>query len=82
MHLSKKNLKQNCLTKKTSRPRVMICPVRHVVKFSKKIVFESVLVFLTKESLILSALKQKIIDEFKQSNGIKPLKYLFFQDFL
>ena len=41
---------------------------------SKKKVFEGVFVFLTKESLILSAFKQKILDEFKQSNGIKPPK--------
>ena len=39
------------------------------------------LVFLTKESLILSALKQKILDEIKQSNGIKPLTNQTFHDF-
>ena len=34
--------------------------------------------FLTKESLILSALKQKILDEFRQSNCIKlPQKSTF-----
>ena len=34
--------------------------------------------FLTRENLILSALKQKILDEIKQSNCIKPPKIHFF----
>ena len=49
---------------------------------NKKKVFEVFLVFLTKKSLILSALKQNIVGEIKQSNGIKPPKNLLSQDFL
>ena len=36
--------------------------------------------FLTKKSLILSALKQKIVGEIRLSNGIKPPKNLLSQD--
>ena len=36
---------------------------------------------MAKESLILSAFKQKILDKIEQSKGIKPKKNLLFQDF-
>ena len=39
------------------------------------------MVFLTKERPILTALKQMILDEIKQSNGIKPQKIYFFMIF-
>ena len=37
--------------------------------------------FLTKERPILTALKQMILDEIEQSNGIKPQKNNFFMIF-
>ena len=37
-----------------------------------------ILFFLTKERPILTALKQTILDEMKQSNGIKPKNISFF----
>ena len=37
-----------------------------------------VVAFLTKKRPILTALKQMILDEIKQSNGIKPQKIYFF----
>ena len=40
------------------------------------------LVFLTKDRPILTALKQMILDEYNQSNGVKPQKNQFFHDFL
>ena len=39
------------------------------------------LVFITKERPILTVLKQIILDEIKQSNGIKPQKINFFMIF-
>ena len=39
------------------------------------------LVFITKERPILTVLKQMILDEIKQSNGIKPPKINFFMIF-
>ena len=44
--------------------------------------FEGVFGFLTKERPILAALKQMILDEIKQSNGITPKKINFFIIFL
>ena len=55
-------------------------PKRHVFNY-QKIVVEGVL-FLTNECLILSAFKQKVLEETRQSNGIKPPKNLLFQDYL
>ena len=53
----------------------MECPKHHVFRLSKKKVFEGVLVFfLTKECPILTALKQMVFDEIKQSIGIKTQK--------
>ena len=46
----------------------------------KKKVFK--VFFVAKESLILSAFKQKILDEIEQSKGIKPKKINFFKIFL
>ena len=39
------------------------------------------MVFITKERPILTVLKQMILDEIKQSNGIKPQKINFFMIF-
>ena len=48
---------------------------------SKFLVFEGVfLCVFTKERPILTALKQMIIDEIKQSNRIKPKKNQFFHE--
>ena len=40
------------------------------------------MVFITKERPILTVLKQMILDEIKQSNGIKPQKITIFMIFL
>ena len=50
--------------------------------YQQKNNFRVFLVFLTKEILMLSALKQKVLDEIMQSNGIKPQKNLLFKIFL
>ena len=58
--------------------------MRHVLQLSKKKVFKGFFLFfcfLTKESLILSALKQKILDEIEQSNGKTLTKIKFFISF-
>ena len=69
------------MTKKS--PRFLECAERHVSRLSKKTVFEGVFVFfLTKERPILTALKQMILDEIRQSNGIKSPKNQLFHDFL
>ena len=46
--------------------------------FQKITVFEGFLVFLTKERPILTVIKQMMLDEIKQWNGIKPQKINFF----
>ena len=60
------------------RPRFMECPKLCIFKFPKKYFFW--VFYFTKESLILSPLKQNILDEIKQSNAIRPQKNLFFRD--
>ena len=74
-------------TKKKIGPKKMAStifggPQASCFYISKKWVFECVFVFfLAKEIRILSTWNQKILDEIKQSNGIKPLKNLTFKDF-
>ena len=57
-------------------------PLATCFQISKKNSFQGVFGFLTKESLIVSTLRQKILNKIKHSNGIKPPKNLLFQDFL
>ena len=45
-------------------------------RLAKKIIFDGVF-FFYKGKPILSAFKQKILNEFKKSNGMKPPKYHF-----
>ena len=47
---------------------------RQVFRLSKKHFLTVFLVFLAKERPIVTALSQMILDEIKQSNGIKPPK--------
>ena len=77
----KKTLKWKFLTKKW-HPRFLEYAEGHDFRLSKITDFDGVLVFfLTKERLILAALKQMILDEIKQSNGIKPQEIYFFMIF-
>ena len=69
--IPKHPLKQKNIDKKTLCPRLLECPERHVFKFptNKKRFLRVCLIFLAKKSLVLSALKQKILDEIKQSKS-------------
>ena len=70
------------LDKKIWSPRFLKCAERHVFRLSKNIVFEGVFdFFLTKEQPILTALKQMILNEIRQSNGIKSQKINSFRIF-
>ena len=62
-------------------PRFLECAKRHVFRLSKKTVLRVLLFFLTRECPILTALKQMILDEIRQSNGIKSQKINFFMIF-
>ena len=79
----KKPPKTKNLDKKNMKSNIFGIPWSSCLKISKKREFLKSFfrVFLTKESLIFSAFKQKILDEIKQSNGIKPPKNLFFKIF-
>ena len=75
-------LNENFGQKKSWHPIYLECAERHVFRLSKISIFEGVFGFVTKERPILTVLKQIILDEIKQSTGIKPEKIYFFMIFL
>ena len=64
-------------------PRFLEYAEAHVLKFPKKMSFWGFFCFFlwTKYSIILSSIKQKILGEIMQSNGIKSPQNLFFKIF-
>ena len=75
--------KTNILNKKNMTSKIFGMPQASCFLFPKKIVFQGVFgFFFMKKSLILSALKQKVACEIKQSNGKKSPQNLLSQDFL